>query len=103
MSRRPYLAGVAILMTLLLSSALAVDWVTVDGAVTPSQAAEAPTPVPAPLEGVVSSSGTIVPPPPPSPEFMPMPLDYVYLDPGLYSINLYPWYYYYSGFRMQHL
>ena len=104
MTRSPYLAGVAILVTLLLSSALGTIWVDVDGGVKPS-AAEATVPVPVPLTGVVSSSGALTPPspPPPSPEFQPLPLDYVYLDPALYGINVYPWYAYYSGFREQHL
>ncbi len=90
MSRRPYLAGVAILVTLLLSSALGVEWVEVVGGVDPNAAPPAPAALPA---GIVSSSGAITPPipPPPTPDFLPMPLDYIYLFDNGTGGNYIPW------------
>jgi hypothetical protein len=100
MARRPYLAGAVLFVALLLSSALGVDWVDVEGGVNVNAPPALP---PAAPSHIASTSGATTPPAPPAPEYLPMPLDYVYLDPGLYGINVYPWYYYYSGFRHQHL
>ncbi len=101
MSRSQYVAGVAILVTLLLSSALGVDWVATDGTVDLNAAkANAPAPV---VPAGLATTGPGYVPPPPTPEFLPLPLDYVVLDPQAYMVTYYPWYPSYSGVRMQHL
>jgi len=91
MTRRPYAAGVAILATLLLSSAFGatIEWVDVDGSIKP----EAPS---------LSTPEAYLPAPSP-PGFYAMPLDYVYVWPPPTSANVYPWYPGYSGFRFQML
>jgi hypothetical protein len=94
--------GVAILVTLLLSSALGTTWVDVEGGVTPDQAAGMPMSVPASPAGVVGTNQGLTRRPP-SPELLPPPFNYVYLDPDLYSANRFPWEVQYSGFREQHL
>jgi hypothetical protein len=97
------LAGVAILVALLLSSALGTTWVDVLGGVDPNAT---PSAAAGPYgEVITNSSGTANPsaPIPPIPEFLPLPLHYVHLDPGYYSNSEYPWRTLYSGFREQHL
>ncbi len=95
--------GVAVFVTLLLSSALGTTWVDVPGGVGPNATLPAAA---APYgEVIANSSGAISrpAPTPPVPGFLPLPLHYVYLDPGYYSVNEYPWCTRYSGFREQHL
>jgi len=96
------LAGVAMLVTLLLSNALGTTWVDVEGGVTPGQAAGMTTSVPD-VPGRVVGTGHGVMPQPPLPGFLPLPFNYVYLDPDFYSLNEYPWYAPLSGMREQHL
>jgi hypothetical protein len=104
MTRRTYAAGVAILVTLLLSSALGVEWVDVGGNLNPAvnpQRVTAPAPVAA---GNTVTAGQVSPNQGGSPELgMPSPLEYVYIDPGLYSIFTYPWYGEAGGMRWQSL
>src|SRR5512138_2827932 len=101
MSRHSYLAGVAILATLLLGSALGVEWVATDGTVDLNAArANVSTPV---LPAGLATTGPGYVPPPPPPEFLPLPLDYVYLDAWCYCLTTFPWDTRYSGFRTQHL
>jgi len=95
--------GVAVFVTLLLSSALGTTWVDVPGGVDPNATLPAAA---APYgEVIANSSGAANPsaPTPPVPGFLPLPLHYVYLDPGYYSVSEYPWRTRYSGFREQHL
>jgi len=96
------LAGVAILVTLLQSSVLGATWVDVEGGVTPDQAANATVSVPAMPAGVVGTGHGVIQPPP-SPEFLPLPFDYVYLDPHYDNVTPFPWTAEYTGFREQHL
>ncbi len=95
-------AGAGILVTLLLSITLGTTWVEVEGGVTPGQAAGMTMSVPDVPAGVVGT-GHGVTRQPPLPGFLPLPFNYVYLDPDLYSPNEYPWCPRYSGFREQHL
>jgi hypothetical protein len=104
MTRRPYAVGVAILVTLLLSSAFgaAIEWVDVNGG-TNLKGAIAP---PSGTEARIQSTSQANPPAPPPPNLYAMPLDYVYIEPepyGPYPGNMYPWYPWVSGWRFQML
>jgi len=96
--KRPYAAGAAILLTLLLSTAIGVEWVDVPGGVQEA----APQALVAP-PGAAIISGAAQATQPEQGWADGMPLDYIYIDPARYGTNVFPWYYYYSGFRYQEL
>jgi hypothetical protein len=104
MTKRPYAAGVAILATLLLTSAFGatIEWVDVDGSEKPAGT----IPLPPGTEAPILSTSEACPPAPQPPNLYAMPLDYVYIDPVLYGANAYPWCVFADwpyGFRQQHL
>jgi hypothetical protein len=103
MRKSLYAVGALVLFTLLLTPAFGVEWVDVGGNLDPTinpQRVTAPTQAQAVntvTAGQISSNQG-------SPEMgMPMVLEYVYIDPGLYSIFSYPWYGYVSSMRWQAL
>jgi len=104
MKRGLYAAGALVLLTLLLTPAFGADWVNLGGnnlnpAVNPQRVSAAPVANgnavaigPASEKGGSPNMG--------GPRFG---LEYVYIDPPLYSIWSYPWYGYTSSMRFQAL
>ncbi len=87
MLRRPMLAGVVLLAALLVSSAVAITWVDVDGSTTESTPSS--TQVPADVSHSVSPSQP------------PTDITYVYVEPGSSGSNVYPWSTSYTQCRFQ--
>ncbi len=82
MIKRPYAAGLAVLVTLLLSAAVGVEWVDVPGGV------QEPAPLQAPPGLALASLGDN-----PEPQMTggQDDLDYVYIDPSGGGGNVFPW------------
>jgi len=103
MRKSLYAAGALVFFALLLAPAFGVEWVDVGSNLDPAtnpQRVTAPAPVAA---SNTVTAGQVSPNQGGSPDGMPMLLEYVYIDPGLYSIFSYPWYGYASGMRWQSL
>jgi len=106
MRKSLYAAGALVFLTLLLTPAfgVGVEWVDVGGNLDPAtnpQRVTAPAPV---APGNTVTAGQVSPNQGGSPAAgMPATLEYVYIDPPLYSIWSYPWYGYVSSMRWQSL
>jgi len=103
MKRGLYVTGALVLLTFLLTPAFGVEWVDVGGKPDPAMNPQRVTaPAPVAVSNTVTA-GQVSPNQGDSPGLDMPALDYVYIDPPLYTIYQYPWYPCNTGMRFQTL